>query len=75
MLNRLPNPGCRTSNGVFSFSPQATSVMVAFEEIAEQYVTATGDTAGVKTVNGSVVLDCWQDSAVRVYGEEYLIST
>ena len=40
--------------------------MVAFEEIAEQYVTATGDTAGVKTVNGAVVLDCWQDSAVRV---------
>ena len=41
--------------------PCATSVMVAFEEIAEQYVTATGDTAGVKTVNGAVVLDCWQD--------------
>ena len=37
------------------------SVMVGFTEIADQYLAATGDSAGVKTVGGQLVLDCWQD--------------
>lgn len=39
----------------------ADSVMKTYPEIAETYLAATGDSAGVKTVNGKVVLNCWQD--------------
>ena len=35
--------------------------MKTYPEIAEMYLAATGDSAGVKTVNGKVVLNCWQD--------------
>lgn len=35
--------------------------MVGYKEIATMYLAATADADGVETVNGELVLKCWQD--------------
>lgn len=39
----------------------ATAVQIGYPDIAQIYVDATGDTDGVETKNGALVLKCYQD--------------
>ena len=45
----------------FFFFFEAASVMSTAPEVAVLYLSATGDSEGVKSESGSVVLNCWQE--------------
>ena len=49
-----------------SLLSQAESTTVGYPEIAQQYLAATGDSDGVKTENGALVLQCWQETPQKM---------